>query len=79
MKLGEMLFISLLKPFSLSRKSNSRILDIQISGSPQMPKHKKRDRFYWITWEVNIVCKWNLASLCYIKKEKRFKKFHANC
>ena len=30
-----------------------------------MPKHKKRNTFYWITWKV----KWNLASLCHIPKE----------
>ena len=22
----------------------------------QMPKHKTRNKFYWITWEVNTVC-----------------------
>ena len=35
-----------------------------------MPKHKTRNTFYWITWEENTVCQWNLASLCHITKEK---------
>ena len=35
-----------------------------------MPKHKTRNTFHWITWEVNTVCEWNLASLCHITKEK---------
>ena len=35
-----------------------------------MPKHKTRSTFHWITWEVNIVCQWNLASFCHITKEK---------
>ena len=32
------------------------ILDFQISWHHQMPKHKIRNTFYWITWEANIVC-----------------------
>ena len=36
----------------------------------QMPKHKARNTIHWITWEVNTVCQWNLASLCHIIKEK---------
>ena len=39
-----------------------------------MPKDKTRYTFYWITWEVNTICKWNLASLCHIKKEKKLSK-----
>ena len=49
-------FISLQKLFSLSRKSNFRILHFQISWCHQMPKHKTRNTFHWITWEVNAVC-----------------------
>ena len=46
----------------------------------QMQKHKTRNTFYWITLEVNTICKWNLASLCHITKEKKFiKKIHKNC
>ena len=45
-------FISL----SFSRKSNCRILDIQVSWPHQMPEHKTRNTFYWITWEVITVC-----------------------
>ena len=51
-----MFSISLQKLFLLSRKSNFRILYIQISLRHQMPKHETRNIFYWITWEVNIVC-----------------------
>ena len=43
------------KLFSFSRTSNFSILDIRISWRHQMPKHKTRDTFYWITWEVNTV------------------------
>ena len=69
-----MLFISLQKLFSLLRKSNFRIWDIQISWCHQMPKHKTKNTFYWITWDVNTVCQWNLPSLCHIMKEKKYQK-----
>ena len=59
--------ITSIKHFSFSRKS---ILDVQVLWSHQMPKHETRNTFYWITWKVNTVCQWNLASLCYITKEK---------
>ena len=49
-------FLSLPKLFLFWRKSNFRILDIQISSYHQTPKHKIRNRFCWIAWEVNIVC-----------------------
>ena len=55
-KLRRMFFISLQKLFLFSRKSNFRILDIQIPWRYQMSKHKTRNIFYWITWEVNTVC-----------------------
>ena len=32
-----------------------KILDIHISWRHQMPRHKTRITFYWITWEVNTV------------------------
>ena len=47
------LFISLQKLFSFSRKSDIRILDIQISWRHQMPKNKTRNTFYWLMWEIN--------------------------
>ena len=72
--LEKMSFISLQKLFSFLRKSNFRILDVQISWCHQMSKHKTRNTFYWITWEVNKVCYWNLASLCLISKEKKLSK-----
>ena len=63
-------FYFILKAFLFSRKSNFRILDIQISWRHQMPNHQTGNTFYWITWEVKGICKWNLASLCHITKEK---------
>ena len=39
-----------------------------------MPKHRIRNTFYWITWEVNTVCQWNLASLCHTTKEEKSSK-----
>ena len=44
-KLGKMFLISLQKNFSFSRKSNFRILDIEISWCYQMPKHKAKIHF----------------------------------
>ena len=55
-KLRKTFFILLQKLFSFSRKSKFRILDIQISWRHQISKHKKRNTFYWIYWEVNTVC-----------------------
>ena len=49
-------FISLQKLFPLLRKSNFRILRFQISWRHQMAKHKTRNTFHRITWEVNTVC-----------------------
>ena len=49
-------FNSLQTLFSFSRKSNFRILHFQISWRHQMPKHKTRSTFHWITWEVKTVC-----------------------
>ena len=52
-KTKNMFFISLQKLFSFSRKSNFRIPDIQISWRHQIPKHKTRNAFSWIIWELN--------------------------
>ena len=52
MKRGKIFYISLLKLFSFSRKSKCSILDIQISWRHQMLKHKKRNTFYRLTFEV---------------------------
>ena len=30
----------------------------------------KQNISQWITWKINTVCQWNLASLCHITKEK---------
>ena len=65
-----MFFISLQKLFSFSRKSSFRILHFEFSWHHQIPKHKTRNTFHWITWEVNTVCQWNFAGLCLMKKEK---------
>ena len=52
-KLEKCFFISLKKLISFSRKSNFRILNFQISWCHQMPKHKTRNGFYWISLEVS--------------------------
>ena len=75
---GKTFFISPQKLFSFSRKSNFKILDTQVSWHHQMPMHKTRNTFYWITWEINLVCWWNLASLCHITKKKFIKNLLKN-
>ena len=50
----KMFFSSLQKLFPFSRKSNFRILDFQITWRHQMPKHKTRNIFYWITCFLDI-------------------------
>ena len=70
----KMSFISLQKLFSFTIKSNFRILDTQILWRHQMPKYKTRNTFYWVTLEGNIICKWNLGSLFYIRKEQKLSK-----
>ena len=67
-KLRKIFFISLQKLFSFLRKSSFRVVDFQILWRHQMPKHKT-NTFHWITWEVNTVYYWNLASLSHITKE----------
>ena len=73
MKLEIMFFILLQKLFSLSRKSNFSILDIQISWRHQMSMHKTRNTFYWITWEVSG------QFMSYYKRKKITKLFCKNC
>ena len=51
----KMFFISLRKLFSFLRYTDFKISDIQMSWRYQMPKHKTRNTFYWITWKVNTV------------------------
>ena len=70
-----MLFNSLQKLLSFLRKSNFRILDIQILWRHQTPKRNTRNAFYWITWEVNMsVNDGQLMSYYKIKKKKKKKK-----
>ena len=70
MKLEKMLFISIHKLFLFSRKSNFRILDIQVSWCHQMPQHKTRNTFYWITCEVNTSVNEICPVYAHIRKEK---------
>ena len=44
------------KALFVLEKTNLSILDFQISWCHQMPKHKTRNTFCWITWGVNTVC-----------------------
>ena len=73
-KPGKMFFLSLQELFSFSRKSDFRIPSFQVSWRLQMPKHKTRNTFHWITWKVNTVWWWNFTSLCHITKEKNSSK-----
>ena len=52
-KVGKMFFISLQNLFLFLRILNIRTLGRKISWRHQMPKDKARNKFYWITWEVN--------------------------
>ena len=70
-----MLSILLQNLLSFSRKSDFRILDIQIAWCHQMPKHKTRNTFYWITCEVNCWCLFmKFGYLCHITREKELSK-----
>ena len=67
-----MFFISLQKLFLFSQKSNFRNLDSQISWRHEMPKHKTRNVFYWITWEVNsLLMKFGKFNVI-LQKKKNF-------
>ena len=44
----------------------------------QMPKQETRN-YYWITWEVNTVWYWNLASLSNITRYFFIKKLYKKC
>ena len=68
-KLSKIFFISVQKLFLFSRKWDFRILDFQISWHHEMPKHEKRNTFYWIIWKINKVCSWNLDSICHSPKQ----------
>ena len=78
LKLGKMLFISLQKLFSFSRKSNFRILHFQILWRHQMPKHKTRNTFHWKTWEYSLLMKFG-QFMSYYKRKNFIKKFNKNC
>ena len=41
------------KPLLILEKIKFRILHFQISWRYQIPKHKTRNIFHWITWKVN--------------------------
>ena len=56
--------------FVLEKMLKFTSLDIQILRRHQIPKHKTKNIFYWITWEVNTVCRWSFVKLCHITKEK---------
>ena len=63
------------------RKSNFKLLDIQVLWLHQMLKHKTRNTFYWITCEVNTVCLchtvYDQFISCY-KRKSFIKKFYKN-
>ena len=65
-------FISFQKLFLFSRKSNFRIFQISCH---HMTKHKARNIFYWIIWEIKIVCQSNFP--VYVNNFIKF--FYKNC
>ena len=69
--------VLLQKICSLSRNSKFRILDIQISWRHQIPKHKTRNTFYWITWKVNSLLMKYGQFISYYKR--RYQKITQNC
>ena len=69
-----MFFISSRKLYLFLRSSDFKFADIQMSWLYQIPNHETGNSFYGITWEVNTVWSWNLASLCIITKEKLLSK-----
>ena len=78
-KLGKMFFISLQKPFSFSTESIFRILHFQISWHHQMSKHKTRNTFHWITWEINSLLMKFGQFISYHIRKNFIKKFYKNC
>ena len=78
-KPGKKFFNSLQKVFWFSRKSNLRILHIQVLWRHQMPKYKTRNRFYLITCEVNSLLTKFRQFMSYYKRKKIIKKFRKNC
>ena len=79
MKLGKMSFISLQKLFSFSRKSDFRIIHFKISWRYHMPRHKTRNTFHWVTWEVNSLLIKFGQFISYYKRKKFIKKLYKNC
>ena len=73
-----MFFISLQKLFSFSRKSNFRILHLQISWRHPLYKHKTRNSFHWITWEINSLLIKFGQFMSYCKIKHLIKKFFRN-
>ena len=67
------------KLFSFLGKSNFRILDILVSWHHQMPKHKTRNTFFWITWKVNSLLMKFRQFMSYHKRQSFNKTFHKNC
>ena len=66
----EMFFLFHFKSAFLSW--DNQILTFQVfkcNDVIQYLRYKTRNTFYWITWGVNIVWCWHLASLCNITKD----------
>ena len=66
-------FISLQKFFSFARKSNFRIWD------KHLPKHRTRNKFYWITREVNSLLMEFDQFMSYHKRKRFIRKLYENC
>ena len=65
---------------SFFRSWDNQILTFQIFKCHDVIKclSMNQETFYWITWEVNRVWEWNLASVCDNTK-KTIKKFYEKC
>ena len=73
-------FISLQKLFLFLIKSKFRILDVQISWRHEMPKHKKRNTFYWTSlWVKHILLMKFSQFIWYYKRKYLITKFYKTC
>ena len=70
MKLGKKIFHFTSKALFVLENQILEIWIFKLHDVIKCPKHKTRNTFYWITWETNTVCQWDLASLYHITKEK---------
>ena len=76
-RLGKMFFIWLQKLFLFSRKSNFRVLYLQISWDHRMPKHKTINTFH-LKSKHSLIMEFGQFKL-YYKRKNFIKKWYKNC